>query len=146
MRHENMRHAMRVARMARVVSGLLGLAAATMTYAQQSRPAQEIPLYAGPIPGAIEAPDEEKVRDPQEAYPFLQDISRPTLTVYLPAQPDANHAGVIILPGGSYRGVSIKKEGHDIAKQLNELGIAAFVLKYRTPDPKHMKDRTLGPL
>ena len=53
---------------------------------------------------------------------------------------------VIILPGGGYRGVSIVKEGTDVARAFNEMGIAAFVLKYRTPSPQHMQDRTLGPL
>jgi acetyl esterase/lipase len=42
--------------------------------------------------------------------------------------------------------VSIVKEGFDVAKQLNAYGIAAFVVKYRTPSDKHMRDRTLGPL
>lgn len=107
---------------------------------------QEMPLYAGAIPGAIAAADEEKVRDPKEPYPFLLNVSRPTLTVYLPAKPDANQAAVIVLPGGSYRGVSILKEGHDVARKLQDMGIAAFVLKYRSPNPKYMTDRTLGPL
>jgi acetyl esterase/lipase len=107
---------------------------------------QERPLYDGAIPNAITAPDRESVRDPQEHYPFLQDISRPTITLYLPKTPDANRAAVIILPGGGYRGVSIVKEGHEVAAQFTQMGIAAFVVKYRTPSPEHMRDRTLGPL
>ena len=64
--------------------------------AQQSQP-----LYPGPIPGAIDAPDEEATRDPTEAFPFRLSISRPTLTAYLPKQRDANGAAVIICQGGS---------------------------------------------
>jgi acetyl esterase/lipase len=107
---------------------------------------QAMPLYPGAIPGAIDAVDEERVRDPNEPHPFLLDISRPTLTPYLPQSRDAKRAAVIILPGGGYRGVSIVKEGHDVARAFNAMGVAAFVLKYRTPSPKHMQDRTLGPL
>jgi acetyl esterase/lipase len=59
---------------------------------------------------------------------------------------DPNHAAVIILPGGGYRGVSILKEGHEVAERFTHMGIAAFVVKYRTPSPEHMHDRTLGPL
>ena len=118
-----------------------GMISTTMVDAQQA-----LPLYAGAIPGAIEAPDQEKVRDPKDPYPFLENISRPTLTVYLPDRPDPNRPAVIILPGGAYRGVSIEKEGHAVARQLNEYGVAAFVLKYRMPNPVHMKNRTLGPL
>jgi acetyl esterase/lipase len=108
--------------------------------------AQERPLYQGAIPNAIDAPDEEALRDAKEPYPFLMNISRPTMTVHLPKQPDANRAGVIILPGGSYRGVSIVKEGHEVAEQLNAMGIAAFVVKYRTPSSAHMRNQSLGPL
>lgn len=120
------------------------IADAAMT--DSMRAGVEQPLYPAAIPGAIEAPDEEKVRDPAEKFSFLMDISRPTLTAYLPQRPDANRAAVIILPGGGYRGVSIVKEGHDVARAFNEMGVAAFVVKYRTPSPVHMKDRTLGPL
>jgi acetyl esterase/lipase len=115
--------------------------AAHCAHAQQERP-----LYEGEIPGAIVAPDEEATRDPKEAYPFRLNVSRPTLTVYLPQRRDARRAAVIICPGGSYRGVSIAKEGHDVARAFNDMGVAAFVLKYRTPSDRHMRDRTRGPL
>ena len=107
---------------------------------------QEVALYPAAIPGAIDNPDEEKVRDPQDVYPFLVNVSRPTMTTYLPSRPDANQSAVIILPGGGYTGVSIMKEGHEVARKLNEYGVAAFVLKYRTPSPRHMRNVTLGPL
>lgn len=132
-----MRHTQRSA----TVAGILGLLGASPVYSQQ-----ELPLYEGDIPNGIVAPDEERIRDPSEPHPFRLNISRPTLTVYLPRQPDARRAAVIVLPGGSYRGVSIEKEGHAVARAFNDMGVAAFVLKYRTPDPRHMIDRTTGPL
>ena len=107
---------------------------------------QEMPLYAGDIPNSVAAPDEETTRDPSEAYPFRLNISRPTLTVYEPRSRDTKRAAVIILPGGSYRGLSLVKEGHDVARAFNDLGITAFVLKYRTPSERHMVDKTRGPL
>jgi acetyl esterase/lipase len=73
-------------------------------------------------------------------------VSRPTITVYQPRSRDAKRAAVIILPGGTYRGVSIVKEGHDVARAFNELGVTALVLKYRTPSERHMVDKTRGPL
>ncbi len=39
---------------------------------------------------------------------------------------------VIICPGGSYRHCCKIQEGFPVAKRLNELGFAAFVLQYRT--------------
>jgi acetyl esterase/lipase len=107
---------------------------------------QEMPLYAGDIPNAIAARDEETTRDPNEAYPFRLNISRPNLTVYAPRSRDTKRAAVIILPGGSYRGLSMVKEGHDVARAFNDLGVTAFVLKYRTPSERHMVDKTRGPL
>lgn len=107
---------------------------------------QEMPLYEGDIPNSIAAPDEETTRDPNEAYLFRLNVSRPTITVHEPKSRDTKRAAVIILPGGSYRGLSIVKEGTDVARAFNDLGIAAFVLKYRTPSERHMVDRTRGPL
>lgn len=118
---------------------------AVATVAEAAEP-PAMPLYPGDIPGAIKAPDEEKVRDPANEFPFYSDISRPTLTVYRPAKQDARRAAVIILPGGGYRGVSILKEGFDVARACNEMGVTAFVLKYRTPSDRHMKDKRRGPL
>jgi acetyl esterase/lipase len=107
---------------------------------------QELPLYAGEIPNSIAAPDEEATRDPNEPYLFRLNVSRPTITVYQPRSRDAKRAAVIILPGGTYRGVSIVKEGHDVARAFNEIGVTALVLKYRTPSERHMVDKTRGPL
>ncbi len=38
------------------------------------------------------------------------------------------------------------REGRDIAREFNRLGIAAFVLKYRLPDDRIMPDKSIGPL
>ena len=105
-----------------------------------------LPLYPGPIPGAIEALDEEAIRDPKEAWVYRQSISRPTLTVFLPARATAATPAVVICPGGSYRGVSIDKEGYSVAQAFNRFGVAGIVLKYRTPSPRHMKETHTGPL
>lgn len=115
------------------------------TMAQAAEP-PAMPLYAGDIPGAIVAPDEEALRDPTEKYSFYLNISRPTLTAYRPTKQDAKRTAVIILPGGGYRGVSILKEGYDVARAFNDMGVTAFVLKYRTPSDRHMKNKSLGPL
>lgn len=58
-----------------------------------------------------------------------QDI--PTITPFLAPKETATGAAVLVLPGGGYTRLSDVKEGGDIAKWLNSLGISAFVLKYR---------------
>jgi len=116
-----------------------------MASAQAAEPPAQ-PLYSGDIPGAIVAPDEESVRDPKDPWPFVENTSRPTITAYRPAKQDSKRAAVVILPGGGYRGTSILKEGYDVARAFNDMGVTAFVVKYRTPSDKHMKDKRVGPL
>ena len=54
------------------------------------------------------------------------------LFVFLPENPDPSGVSVIICPGGSYYWLDMDNEGLSVAKYLNEHGITAFVLKYRT--------------
>ena len=56
---------------------------------------------------------------------------KPTMTIYLPAKEKAAGSAVVIFPGGGYVRVAIDHEGHQVARWLNELGIAAFVVDYR---------------
>jgi acetyl esterase/lipase len=66
-----------------------------------------------------------------------EEIDRPSLTVYLPTGANATKTGVIVAPGGGYQHLSMAKEGSDIAKWLNERGVAAFVLQYRLGPKYH---------
>ena len=50
---------------------------------------------------------------------------------YLPAT-ESNGMAVIICPGGSYFWLDCESEGEMVARWLNDAGIAAFLLKYRT--------------
>jgi acetyl esterase/lipase len=54
------------------------------------------------------------------------------LSVFLPEKPDTSGISVIICPGGSYFWLDMNNEGYSVAKYLNEKGITAFVLHYRT--------------
>jgi acetyl esterase/lipase len=58
-------------------------------------------------------------------------VVTPTLTVYLPERTRATGTGIIIAPGGAFVALAIDLEGHDVARWLQNKGIAAFVLKYR---------------
>jgi acetyl esterase/lipase len=130
-----------------VVNSNRSLALGALLVAASSVSAQQaIPLYPSEIPNSRPVSDEENVRDPNDAVPFIQDISRPQLFPYPLAHAHGPRPAIVILPGGGYRGVSIEKEGFAVAKQLNAYGVAAFVVKYRTPSDKHMVDKTIGPL
>ena len=47
--------------------------------------------------------------------------------------PKTKKAAVLVIPGGGYWGLWFDKEGVDVAKWLNTLGVSAFVLKHRVP-------------
>src|SRR5690349_15617731 len=109
--------------------------------------AQEvINLYPGEIPNSKNAKDEEvtQVRDAKRIS--VSKISRPTLTVFLPAADKRNGTAIIVCPGGGYVNNAIGHEGYEVAKKFTEMGITAFVLKYRIPNDLTMQTKEIGPL
>ncbi len=62
-----------------------------------------------------------------------------TLTAYLPAQ-NPTGAAIVLCPGGGYGSLAIDLHGHEIARWLNERGVAGLILKYRFP----RRDATLS--
>jgi len=67
---------------------------------------------------------------------FVINITVPRMYKYSAPTDKANGTAVLICPGGGYYGVSAIKEGQEIAKWFNDLGVTAFVLYYRMPN-KH---------
>jgi dienelactone hydrolase len=70
--------------------------------------------------------------------PMARNITKATLTPFLPTPGKANGMAVIVAPGGGFRWLSMGNEGWEVAQALADKGIAAFVLKYRlfpTPEP-----------
>jgi acetyl esterase/lipase len=63
----------------------------------------------------------------------IRDVTRPTLTVVQPPQSKRNRLAVIVCPGGGYGQLAAEHEGTRACEWLNELGITAFLLKYRVP-------------
>jgi acetyl esterase/lipase len=73
-------------------------------------------------------------------------VTDPTLTVFLPAPEKATGTAVLICPGGGYGVLAFDHEGYQIARWLNDNGIAGIILKYRLPSDLIMKDKRIGPL
>jgi endo-1,4-beta-xylanase len=117
------------------IATLTLFAAATFAAATALADPAVIDLYPGAAPGS-EGVHEEEVW--QERGKGIVDrsvakVHQPTLTAYLPLAEKNSGVAIIIAPGGGYSHLAIDKEGHDIAKWLNTMGVAAFVLKYRLP-------------
>lgn len=96
------------------------------------------------VPNEIPGPNEEKTAT--DGIVRISNISQPTLTVYLPTKETATGTAVVLCPGGGYGINAYKHEGTDVAVALNKAGIACFILKYRLPGDKIMKDKSIGPL
>ena len=62
----------------------------------------------------------------------ISQVSKPTITTYFPPMESSTGIAVIICPGGGFGRVVIDKEGNDVARWLNTIGITGIVLKYRT--------------
>jgi acetyl esterase/lipase len=68
--------------------------------------------------------------------------------MYYPAdKARAVGTAVIVAPGGGFTNLMMSYEGVDVAKRLNEMGVDAFVLKYRLRymDPNARGGRGRGP-
>ena len=109
---------------------------------------EEFPLWEKTIPGQIKSEEVKEYVTGGTAEEILRvhQVTEPTLKAYLPPKSLANGAAVVICPGGGYKILAIDHEGYQIAEWLNSLGIAAFVLKYRLPDDRIMKNKSIGPL
>ena len=64
----------------------------------------------------------------------VEKIRTPSLDEFIPDQP--NGTAIIILPGGGFGKIVPDLEGSEAALWLNQLGITAFVLRYRTNETK----------
>lgn len=108
---------------------------------------QVIPLYPGKIPNA--KPDtavHEVSATDAHGIVRVSGVTQPSLTAYFPDPARATGTAIIVCPGGGYSILAIKHEGYDVARVLQQWGIAAFVLKYRLPDDRIMIQKSIGPL
>ena len=105
-----------------------------------------IPLYPDAIPNSKGTPDSETSEINADGILIISKVSRPTLSIYLPSKKTNTKAAVIICPGGGYSVLAAGHEGADVAKRFNEMGIAAFVLKYRIPDTLTTLNKSIAPL
>jgi len=92
-----------------------------------------IDIWPGLAPGeTTRSTGEALPPKPEEVPPVTRivNLTRPTIEVF-PAD-QSNGAAVVILPGGGFGKIVPDKEGSEAAAWLNDLGVTAFVLNYRT--------------
>lgn len=81
--------------------------------------------------------DKEELRQAKNGgIPIATDVTCPTMTFFSADKPTGR--GVLVFPGGGYGFLAWEHEGVKVAQWLNEQGVHAFVVKYRTPRRKQM--------
>jgi acetyl esterase/lipase len=96
-----------------------------------SADAQVVNIWPGVAPGSENWTYKERAVENTPIGTVVFNVVTPTLTAYLPERSKATGTGVIIAPGGAFVALAIDLEGVNVARWLQERGIAAFVLKYR---------------
>ena len=92
---------------------------------------QTLNIWPGVAPGSENWTQKERVIENTPLGTVVFNVVTPTLTAYLPDRAKATGTGVIIAPGGAFVALAVDLEGANVARWLQERGIAAFVLKYR---------------
>lgn len=94
----------------------------------------DMPLYKGEPAGGVPltAEPDSIVQKPGDPISRINHVQIPGMRVFLPSKEKATGAAVVIYPGGGYGILAIDHEGYNIAKALNEFGVAGIVCRYRT--------------
>ncbi len=103
----------------------------------------EIKLWPHGAPGSEGPTTPERWNPSTDGFHRVTNIHDPSITVFLPPKETANGAAFIVCPGGGHQYLVMDLEGSLVAKKLNEMGIAAFVLKSRlarAPGSKYKAD------
>lgn len=111
-------HRAAASRIARCAAAALSLVLVTRPLrAQAAAPdsVAAIPLWPGGAPGAVGS----------------MPADTPTITPYFPPHSLWTGTAAVVFPGGGYEHLATDKEGTQIARWLNGLGVAAFVVRYR---------------
>jgi acetyl esterase/lipase len=93
------------------------------------------PPGAQPVKGSETTQIDTKDLVASKPWISVENVSRPTITVYSPSGKNTG-AAVVVFPGGGYEILAIDLEGTEICDWLTSRGITAVLLKYRVPTEK----------
>ena len=106
-----------------------------------------IPLWPeGQIPYSIPHKEHLVFETNTDSIKILRNVSIPGVLPFLAPKDKNKGIAVIICPGGAYTVEAYDHEGIQVAKELNEWSINAFVLRYRLPNDSTMTNKKWVPL
>ena len=121
-----------------LVAPLIALRAQTSTW-EPSPGHVQVPIWPGAVPNARPAAGPETVTltgsdhlVAGKPWTYIQNVTRPTFTVYSPKGKNTG-AAVVVFPGGGYQILAIDLEGTEVCDWLTSNGITCVLLKYRVP-------------
>src|SRR3954451_6507031 len=91
----------------------------------------QIPIWPGTPPDAKYGPQDNTETTPEPGE--VDNVSRPTMTVYPPKGKNTG-AAVVVFPGGGYYVLAIDIEGTEVCDWLTSKGVTCVLLKYRVPN------------
>ena len=106
----------------------------------------KIPLYPNGIPNSKTIANTEKAEINETGILIVSNVTVPELMFYPAPGDKTNKPCVVICPGGGYWILASGHEGTEVAKNFNEFGVSAFVLKYRLPSDKAQPNKEIAPL
>ncbi len=118
--------------MTSLARGVVAAAAFAIAAEAAAQSPQELRLWPGKAPGSESWTIPETTTTSPSGDRTIANVSDPSVTVFLPPTASANGAAIVVAPGGALRVLGWDNEGVKAARWLNERGIAALVLKYRT--------------
>jgi acetyl esterase/lipase len=109
----------------------------------------QIPIWPGAVPDAQPAAGMEVTATAKNLvagrpWDYVENVSRPTMTVYSPTGRNTGTA-VVVFPGGGYQILAIDLEGTEVCDWLTSKGITCVLSKYRVPNSgMHWRSAIVG--
>lgn len=109
----------------------------------------QIPIWPVTVPAGEAGPDIEATAVVEKSsvagrpWHYVNDVSRPTMTVYSPRGKNTG-AAVVVFPGGGYQTLAIDLEGTEVCDWLTVKGVTCVLLKYRVPNSGPSWDQHCG--
>jgi acetyl esterase/lipase len=98
----------------------------------------QVPIWPGTVPDAQSAAKAEATARAENLvagrpWDYVENVTRPTMTVYSPEGRNSG-AAVVVFPGGGYQILAIDLEGTEVCDWLTSKGMTCVLLKYRVPN------------
>jgi acetyl esterase/lipase len=104
----------------------------------------QVPIWPGAIPDARPVTGRETLKAAGrkslvagKPWTYINNVSKPTMTVYSPTGKNTG-AAVVVFPGGGYQILAIDLEGTEACDWLTSRGVTCVLLKYRVPGERKL--------